>query len=719
MHAMSARLTCPHCHQILSLKCPVSAGSKVKCLACQRLFAAPGRTALGGATVLNSVAVEQARPPTIPIEQAYAEPDPGFRERPHYRLRDEDEEPSRARGHNAAAVPILLSLIGVALVVGVGLAFLCFSRDTAEPIPGDVVVAKIVPPVGKTMPVEAPEQPVEDGELQEPVEVAKPPVEALPKPAGPRPKLTPAVQKQINEAIERGALFLQTTQMRNGTWRGIGEHPVGYTALPALTLLECGIPKGHVSIQAAARAVRIGSAKLNKTYELALAILFLDKLGEPKDKKLIQALAMRLVAGQNYAGGWSYECPVLYSQPHQELLTFLQRERKYKLDHLIGKEELANPLRLTETDLARKPIQLAGGESVFPLKSDSPLETLLQDPDNKLLTPSPIDLPEEGGKGLIPGFPEPKDKVPAEKVIAGMAKSNKEAPGNGMISGIVDPKMGSPGSANKETSEPQKDKQVVAKENEPAKATKPPSVPGSLRQLPIFNPVGRGPTYKKLAGLGDHSNTQFALLGLWVARRYDIPLERTFALAELRFRILQNPDGGWGYVGQHREMRTSQTMGCVGLLGLAIGRGSEYELLHLDKTLQGSAVKKLTKEDEGIQRALKGLGQTIGAPTGKTDGLPMQNLYFLWSVERVAVLYNLQTIGNKDWYLWGAEILLSNQDKTGCWTEGRYHQAHPIIDTCFALLFLKRANLAPDLSDNLRLFIPVVDPDRRSSSEGN
>jgi hypothetical protein len=719
MHAMSARLTCPHCRQVLSLKQPVSAGSKIKCLACQRLFAAPGRTALGGSTVVNAVAADMSRPPTIPIEQAYAEPEPDFRDPPPYRLRDEDEESARPRGPSTAAVPILLALIGVALAIGVVLAVLCFSRDTAEPVPGGITVAKALPPVEKTPAVEAQEPNPDDGDLQEPAEITKPPAEAPPKAPRPQPKLTPAVQKQINEAIERGSLFLQSTQLPNGTWVGIGDHPVGYTALPALTLLECGVPKEHPSIQAAARAVRVGSAKMKKTYELALAVLFLDKLGEPRDKKLIQALAMRLVAGQNYAGGWSYECPLLYSQNHQELLTFLQRERKYKLEHLIGKEELANPLRLTEADLGRKPIQIAGGENVFPLKTDSPLERLLQDQDKMLMTPFPGENPEEGGKGLLPGLPTAKDKATVEGLIAGMAGSKKDMPDEGMIAGQAGTKKEMPGSSDKKKSEPPKDKQNVVKEKEPAKVAKPPSVPASLRLLPIFNPVGKGPTYKKLAKLGDHSNTQFALLGLWVARRYDIPLERTFALAELRFRILQNPDGGWGYVGDHRDMRTTQTMGCVGLLGLAIGRGSEYELLHLDKTMQGTAVKKLTKEDEGIQRGLKGLGQTIGAPTGTTTGLPMKNLYFLWSVERVAVLYNLQTIGNKDWYLWGSEILLSNQKDSGSWTDGRYHQAHPIIDTCFALLFLKRANLAPDLSDNLRLFIPVVDPDRRSSAEGN
>lgn len=35
-------------------------------------------------------------------------------------------------------------------------------------------------------------------------------------------------------------------------------------------------------------------------------------------------------------------------------------------------------------------------------------------------------------------------------------------------------------------------------------------------------------------------------------------------------------------------------------------------------------------------------------------------LYYLWSVERVAMLYNLQLIGQKDWYRWGADHLIAH-----------------------------------------------------------
>ena len=94
----------------------------------------------------------------------------------------------------------------------------------------------------------------------------------------------------------------------------------------------------------------------------------------------------------------------------------------------------------------------------------------------------------------------------------------------------------------------------------------------------------------------------------------------------------------------------------------------------------------------------------------------MGDLYFLWSVERVAMLYNLPTIGNKDWYSWGVSILLPNQKDNGAWRSTGYPghgHANNTIDTCFALLFLKRSNLVHDLTENLMLYMAISDPDAR------
>jgi hypothetical protein len=84
---------------------------------------------------------------------------------------------------------------------------------------------------------------------------------------------------------------------------------------------------------------------------------------------------------------------------------------------------------------------------------------------------------------------------------------------------------------------------------------------------------------------------------------------------------------------------------------------------------------------------------------GKVPRINMANgkfYYFLWSLERVAVAYGIDKVGNTDWHDWGATILLANQDAaTGGWTNGEWRGGP---DACFALLFLRRVNLAQDLT---------------------
>src|SRR5262249_59558825 len=95
--------------------------------------------------------------------------------------------------------------------------------------------------------------------------------------------LPPEKQKQVNEAIDKGVIFLRQTQGEDGRWapnaKALTDPPgrfsVGYTALPALTLLECGVKKDDPAIQKAATFVRKNLDKLNDTYNLSLAILFL------------------------------------------------------------------------------------------------------------------------------------------------------------------------------------------------------------------------------------------------------------------------------------------------------------------------------------------------------------------------------------------------------------------------------------------------------------
>ncbi len=57
----------------------------------------------------------------------------------------------------------------------------------------------------------------------------------------------------------------------------------------------------------------------------------------------------------------------------------------------------------------------------------------------------------------------------------------------------------------------------------------------------------------RMAGLqppgmtGDNSNTQFATVALWVARRHGLPVDLALGRINQRYRASQNADGGWAY----------------------------------------------------------------------------------------------------------------------------------------------------------------------------
>jgi hypothetical protein len=414
-------------------------------------------------------------------------------------------------------------------------------------------------------------------------------------------------QARVNKAIDQGVQYLRRSQGGTGTWAPPKSgHPVGYAALPGLTLLECGVPATDPAVRRTAAFVRRSTGNLDATYDLALCILFLDRLGDPKDQALIQTLALRLVAGQTPTGGWSYKCLLVGKKTQEELMTALRQ-----LDPLAGVPADKGP--------ADRPL------TVPPVPAKKP--------------------PDRSPAGKAADAPRPADKGPAPKG--------------------------------------------------PAEAA---PLPARLKALPVFRDPDRLAKRDAITGTprlsrSDNSNTQFALLALWVAQRHDVPLERTLRLIARRFETSQNDDGSWGYLYGDAQGRPAMT--CVGLLGLAVGHGLARG--------PGDAAPGAGKpvQDPRIVNGLVALSRDVGKPAGSWRDLPMENLYFLWSVERVGVLYGLPTIGDSDWYRWGAEILVANQEKRGAWTRGGYHGSDPAIDTCLALLFLKRANFVADLTSKL------------------
>jgi hypothetical protein len=234
---------------------------------------------------------------------------------------------------------------------------------------------------------------------------------------------------------------------------------------------------------------------------------------------------------------------------------------------------------------------------------------------------------------------------------------------------------------------------------EPKKRTVKDLPPEILEQLQA---LGRNGPPQQTILTGDNSNTQFATLGLWVARRHGLPVETALAAVEAHFRTSQNRDGGWGYqTGSGNESTATMTGAAVLCLAIVDGTISD-----LKRERDPKAPGVDPTKDVNLAAGLMLLGRAIDHPVAakRAQGLPAQipqvggkTYYFLFTLERICVALSLDTLAGKDWYNWGAEILLANQQLDGTWN-GEFQTA----DTCFALLFLRRANLASDLSASLK-----------------
>jgi LSD1 subclass zinc finger protein len=448
-----------------------------------------------------------------------------------------------AGGVSLSRLGIVLAGAALYLVLGAALAVFCFTHNHPSEQAAEAESVNE-------------EQALDDGSDG----TSAPPKAQAPPGQGTRSLDQQRRQRKIDDAIANGVWFLKGHAQPNGSW-GAG-HPVGLAALPGLTLLECGVPGSDPIIRKARdlvrrEAVQVGRDPRGGIYQLALAILFLDRLGEYQDDDLIRYLALCLMAGQHpKQGAWHYQCPMLQ-----------------------------------------------------------------------------------------------RDKVPE------------------MLQGLAD------------------SKQTLA----------------SWRKTAL-----RGDNF--VPTLWDNSNTQFAILALWVAQRHQVPIDKSIALVEKHFRDTQlkaepgglltdprgnnlNLDGSWPYSGNTSNWNNVSpwpSMTCSGLLGLAIAHG-----VSKDPARQ----QRKPLDDPGIQRGLAMLAREIDRPGERR----LPDFYFLWSLERVGVLYDLAAIDGKDWYAWGCDLLLPRQQNDGSWRGGGYPGSTLVLDTCFALLFLKQANLAKDLTDKLQL----------------
>jgi hypothetical protein len=217
---------------------------------------------------------------------------------------------------------------------------------------------------------------------------------------------------------------------------------------------------------------------------------------------------------------------------------------------------------------------------------------------------------------------------------------------------------------------------------------------GAERQKPLVvrkvkvTPRRTGPAQ------GDNSNSQYAALGIRACTDAGVIFpDELLSRGRKWFRDSQHdapkgtgvatgtdpsaPPAGWCYGSKWHGHGPygSMTAGAIG--GLAI-----YDTLLGDDWRKDAAVRS------GLSWMAKNFlaSGNPGPPSeewAKGD-THWSHFYYLYALERAGVLCRTEWMGRHAWYAEGANVLLASQGRDGAWNES-------LTDTCFAILFLKRA----------------------------
>ena len=180
---------------------------------------------------------------------------------------------------------------------------------------------------------------------------------------------------------------------------------------------------------------------------------------------------------------------------------------------------------------------------------------------------------------------------------------------------------------------------------------------------------------------GDNSNSQYAALGLRACYDAGVLVPEDTVLRAVKYwrespHVDEGNGGeyaakGWSYVGPAKDPKPSHAMTAGGISSLVI-----YDHI-LNREWKKSAL---------IKAGVNWIARSWSVN---------QNFYYLYAMERAAVLYGLEKFGRHAWYPLGAQFILDSQDASGAWVFHDWSKtddaAWNTFDTCFAILFLKRA----------------------------
>lgn len=206
----------------------------------------------------------------------------------------------------------------------------------------------------------------------------------------------------------------------------------------------------------------------------------------------------------------------------------------------------------------------------------------------------------------------------------------------------------------------------------------------------LLEAQGRGFSYP--GGHEDLSLTQYAALGLRAASKAGVEVDQRawyrmmdYALGN-QFDAYRGP-AGFSYV---KGSVFSGSMTTAGIAVLAIAT----QQLEAAGKLKPASEKEAKKAIEGGLEWLAAHAAVENNPIPDEPGhgaSHMRRHYWLYGMERVAGLLQLDRFGSFEWYPRTAAALVAEQSAQGSWGPAPHHQDGNQPKTCFALLCLRRA----------------------------
>lgn len=542
---------------------------------------------------------------------------------------------------------------------------------------------------------------------------------------------------KTERALKNAVKFLTSQQQKDGSFPG-GDQ-ISTTALAGIALLESGLKVDAEEIEKAAQFLRIAAPAITNTNSLALTILFLDRVGQKGDVELIQALAIRLLGGQNVTGGWSLQAPLTKGD--------YRRVRKVVEDNWEQTTRHNQPSKITSSEtrleLAEQyHTQLAEIRKQIPRipQEANPTDTGVVIYPSMALgvawqygVPVSYSLTHVENRAFIFNLMLALDQPQFDWGVVlpdtgmGTVFFNSKGTGFREVGGVrvpfhykwTGPVDTAPGFFKKA---PGDSKTAAGGGGVSAGGGgKRYYAPGWFRMAPGFvkvnggiTPVKAGAYVTKIDGIKGKGS----LADLY-RKPQDTFLDMMYSADPAGYNFAGVGDFNPGfeppeplgprmvYSYKPKQLHVTPLMLTEMMLAQAINQAMNHDwpagaALFDQLKLNGKELNRLRDENAaiGFQVMANFFEHRFPAdPPLFLRRLGPQDAYFLFSIQQVAAIHERKRILGKDFYSFGRDYFLATQLENGAWHGGFYP---PTVDTSFALLFIHRADVMPRVTDRLR-----------------